>query len=580
MADTIESLVIDIKYNAPSAAAEIRKTTGAVKSLSNETKKAKSPLENFVASLKRIAFYRVLRTIIKNIGQAFKEGLQYAYAFSQGINTEGHRFAEAMDSMKSATTQMKAQLGSAFIGLLAAIAPVVIQIVNLVTKLADALAQFFAAFTGKTYLKATKVADKFADTMKAGGAAAKEWKNQLLGFDEINRLNEPNQGGGGGGSAGLDPSSMFEDTDINPKIKRFVDLIKGYVGEIWDKIKWAYDRISAYIEEHKPVFDDLKRHIWGVLTGIKIILEGFIEFVVGVLTGDWKTAWEGAGQMLQGFGIVVNNTLGIVTETLDGFFQFATSGLADMVKKWDDKLGANGWIIQFASGIINVINLVRFTIEDAIDKLGLVIEGFTSLVSHVIHGDFEAAMNDLAAITVVTSVNTQDHIREMARNATNELFGFETRLSTAGNGSADMAETIASNMQAIRDQIAATAQTSIQGENTGDGIFFKAQIGQAWSKIKRAFGHSSGSFANGGFPDAGQLFIANESNAGAELVGNIGGRTAVASNADILGGIREGVYEAVTAANGGNNNVAVKVYLDSREIKAGQQRLNRAWGVG
>jgi hypothetical protein len=34
------------------------------------------------------------------------------------------------------------------------------------------------------------------------------------------------------------------------------------------------------------------------------------------------------------------------------------------------------------------------------------------------------------------------------------------------------------------------------------------------------------------------------------------------------------------AANGnGNNDVSVRVFLDSREIKAGQQRLNRAWGV-
>ena len=86
-------------------------------------------------------------------------------------------------------------------------------------------------------------------------------------------------------------------------------------------------------------------------------------------------------------------------------------------------------------------------------------------------------------------------------------------------------------------------------------------------------------FASGGFPTEGQLFLANEGSA-PEMVGTMGGRTAVATNADIVEGIRNGVYDAVVAANGnGGGDVSVKVYLDSREIKAGQQRLNRAWGV-
>ena len=77
--------------------------------------------------------------------------------------------------------------------------------------------------------------------------------------------------------------------------------------------------------------------------------------------------------------------------------------------------------------------------------------------------------------------------------------------------------------------------------------------------------------------DAGQMFIARE--AGPELVGSIGRKTAVANNDQIVEGIRQGVYEAVTAAmSGGNQDVNVKVFLDSREIRAGQERLARAWG--
>jgi len=55
-------------------------------------------------------------------------------------------------------------------------------------------------------------------------------------------------------------------------------------------------------------------------------------------------------------------------------------------------------------------------------------------------------------------------------------------------------------------------------------------------------------FAEGGFPETGQLFIARE--AGPELVGNIGGRTAVANNDQIVTAVSEGVYQAVSRAIG------------------------------
>lgn len=48
-------------------------------------------------------------------------------------------------------------------------------------------------------------------------------------------------------------------------------------------------------------------------------------------------------------------------------------------------------------------------------------------------------------------------------------------------------------------------------------------------------------YAKGGFPEAGNMFVAGE--AGAEMVGNINGRTGVASNMEITG-IREAVYDA------------------------------------
>lgn len=53
-------------------------------------------------------------------------------------------------------------------------------------------------------------------------------------------------------------------------------------------------------------------------------------------------------------------------------------------------------------------------------------------------------------------------------------------------------------------------------------------------------------YASGGFPNAGELFMARES--GPELVGRMGRKNAVANNNQIVDGIRAGVYQAVKDA--------------------------------
>ncbi len=84
-------------------------------------------------------------------------------------------------------------------------------------------------------------------------------------------------------------------------------------------------------------------------------------------------------------------------------------------------------------------------------------------------------------------------------------------------------------------------------------------------------------FALGGFPSMGQLFIARE--AGPELVGTIGRRTAVANNEQIVEAVAQGVYEAVSMAMRLNtkseDSRELVINLDGRTLARMQlQRLN------
>ena len=71
-------------------------------------------------------------------------------------------------------------------------------------------------------------------------------------------------------------------------------------------------------------------------------------------------------------------------------------------------------------------------------------------------------------------------------------------------------------------------------------------------------------YAQGGFPNAGELFVARE--AGAEMVGSIGRRTAVANNQQIVDGIYKGVYQAMRDAGGNNGGQTVDVMLPNGDV--------------
>ena len=92
--------------------------------------------------------------------------------------------------------------------------------------------------------------------------------------------------------------------------------------------------------------------------------------------------------------------------------------------------------------------------------------------------------------------------------------------------------------------------------------------------------------ADGGFPEQGQMFIARE--AGAEMVGSIGRRTAVANNDQIVSGIAGGVAEANEEQNAllREQNSLLRailekdsgVYLDGKDIAKSYDKYKRESG--
>ena len=104
--------------------------------------------------------------------------------------------------------------------------------------------------------------------------------------------------------------------------------------------------------------------------------------------------------------------------------------------------------------------------------------------------------------------------------------------------------------------------------------------------IYKSSGSSPNQYASGGFPQVGEAFIARE--AGPELVGTIGRRTAVANNDQIV----EGIASGVAVANGESNALLREqnsllramlekesgVYLDGKQITKSVEKHQRERG--
>lgn len=619
---TLRNQILQTESALAKAEKAARGAADGVRELGKESKKAHKPLSMIVKSMARIAFYRVIRSILKDVGQAFQEGLKNAYAFSQGISTEGNRFAAALDSMSSSGLKMKNQLGSAFIGLLAAIAPIVNAIISLVVRLANALSQLFAAFTGRTYLKANDVSAQFADNMKKGAGAAKEWKNQLLGFDEINRLNEPS-GGGGGGAAGIDPSTMFSDTPLDNwamKIHDNLALIEtaasGFALALGLILTLSGANIplglglialgavglaSALKEDWGTVDANIAKAVAGIMLtiggallavgallvfttaniplGLGLMAAGAASMATGALI-NWKAVPNSIGNTLQAILLVAGGALLalglLITFATPSFSPLglgliiagAASLAAGVAVNWDfitQKMkGTLGVITTIAGGFLLAIGLV-LALSGVNFPLGfaLMAAGGVALGVGIKNVDWDAVKKKLQG--------AWQGIKDWWNRDVAKYFTLDYWQQKINSISPDFGA-IFSGLIGWCQAAHAWIQDVI------DGLF---ALGRAkasnWQNNLTQEDYLTG-FASGGFPSEGQLFMARES--GPELVGTVGSRTAVANNDQIVEGIRQGVYDAVLAANANNGGGGeFRLYLDSKQIKYGLERVDRAWGV-
>lgn len=278
----------DIDTSMRGADTSISEADKSMQSLGKTTEKTNGIFKNFMGSLTRIAKLRLLRGIIRAVTQAFKEGTENIYQYSAALGSaDASHFKSTMDGLASSFLYLKNSIGSVVAPLLASLVPALQTVIGWVTAALNVLAQFFAVLNGQsTYTRAKQVATEWKAVGGAVGgaaAAAKEYKNTIMSFDEIHALNDtPTSGGGGGGGAGSpDFSDMFEEAElatdgIAGAFNKLATAVKPIIGGIWDFTK---NTVETVFEGMGLGFDALMAVIHGDHDEIIKVIDDIGKFV-------------------------------------------------------------------------------------------------------------------------------------------------------------------------------------------------------------------------------------------------------------------------------------------------------------
>lgn len=194
-------------------------------------------------------------------------------------------------------------------------------------------------------------------------------------------------------------------------------------------------------------------------------------------------------------------------------------------------------IVEIAKNIPNEGGVASwFAGDNGIDKFGAKLPKFGS--------DFKSYYDKVKGITTSTLNGVTTGL--------NNIINFAKRVKTDVDNNA--LDKFTKSLGKLAD---AMAKLPTQ-KNIGLKVEYSTWVSTEKKKVYEALGLSGWptmkwyAYANGGFPQTGEAFIARER--GPELVGSIGRKTAVANNDQIISGIENGVYRAMVAANANSNS--------------------------
>lgn len=351
----LNSLFSKLNSNSNKSSGLFNRMSNGLKSLTNGLNSGSNSTRSFnngiIGSIGQMAKWMIFFPMIVN-------GI---YAMSSSLFASLNTNAQFVNSLN----QIKTNLMVAFMPIYQAILPAINALMSALATITQYIASFISALFGKTYnqsFQATKglisaknamgayggATEKAGNSAEKAGKKAKKALGDLMGFDEINKLNmnkdadtgSPGTGGGGGGGSGAPmlTTPQLNTSAVDAKMQALVNKIKALMSKIFEPFANAWER------EGQNTINSIKYAFNGIWSLVKSIGRSLLEVwtngtgeqmlvtilqilqnifnIVGDIANAFSIAWnknEIGTKIIQRLANTINNLLTLIKKIGDSF---------------------------------------------------------------------------------------------------------------------------------------------------------------------------------------------------------------------------------------------------------------------
>lgn len=243
----------------------------------------------------------------------------------------------------------------------------------------------------------------------------------------------------------LDHLAQKFDEVVKQHIQPLINEVIKWIGNVVDVVKLLWENviqpfITWLINTIVPVVMPIVQavidmvltfagHVADAFSGIIKTINGVIDFLVGVFTGDWDRAWKGVTEILEGVKLTITNIFGTIKDLFLGFLGIIKARIeaglkvlgtllaslikliADAYDKIKDGISsALKWVEEKFGGLKGLLSSIFNEIKDTVlDILKSLWNDVKDVINGIL-GFFEGLANGVvdAVNTVIDALNSLD----------------------------------------------------------------------------------------------------------------------------------------------------------------------------
>lgn len=128
----------------------------------------------------------------------------------------------------------------------------------------------------------------------------------------------------------------------------------------------------------------------GIWDGVYQVLNGVIDFIQGIFTGNWEQAWSGVQQIVSG---VWDTITGIITGACD-----LIEGILLGLDSWLQGVFKTDWTEIFGPGLGDIINAFMKNVENTWNAIKQIFQGVLDFIKGVFTGNWKQAWQGVVNI--------------------------------------------------------------------------------------------------------------------------------------------------------------------------------------